>query len=356
MRLELYIIYSTLLIIIVSIFIFTINNQYLVYTIEKLEEDIIINLPIAIWVIIPTIILMIMSVIHILFYGTKINFKVKRLEKDIETLEDSIYWSLLEEPRKYTFKSKRLKEIILVLSAFKLKIDHFNSLSIQKKSSEKIKKILYLLQDIESGQYVDLKNYKLKNNLSKDNAILVKNLLNLLDKDINFIEDVLEHKDRYNIKVFKKALSLFATQTDFNKVKKYINVFDIENFMILLKRTIINNKLYFTKDILMQFILKFNVTLKCSHFMLIAEITKEQFPPTENLKIFKILEGKYVAAQTSYLYLLFDYEMVDKAQEYLSEYDSNDFIRFRALYDLKKDYKKYRITDLMRVHQICNDS
>lgn len=90
--------------------------------------------------------------------------------------------------------------------------------------------------------------------------------------------------------------------------------------------------------------------------MVIVEIIKEQFPPIENLQIFKILEGKYPAAQTSYLYLLFDYEMIDRAKDYLNEQDSQDFIRFRALYDLKKHYKKYKITDLMRTHHICNDS
>lgn len=356
MRLGSYIIYSSLLIIITAFFIFTINNEYLAYTIEQVKEDIIIKLPIAIWMILPTGLLMIFSIFHIFYFGIKMNFRIKRLANDLDTLEDSIYWSLLQEPKKRYFKSKKFREVALTLSAFKLKIDNFNSLSIYKKSSKKIESILYILQNIESGKYEDLKSHKIESYLSKDNDILIKNYINLLEKDSNFIESVLDNKNRYNIKVVKKALNIFATQTDFNKVRKYINIFDIDNFFVLLKRTLINNKLFFTKDILMQFVLHFNINLKCSHFMAIAEITKEQFSPTENLKIFKILEGKYIAAQTSYLYLLFDYEMIEKSKEYLNEQDSQDFMRFRALYDLKKTYKKYKITDLMRTYQICNDS
>ena len=48
--------------------------------------------------------------------------------------------------------------------------------------------------------------------------------------------------------------------------------------------------------------------------------------------------------------------MIDKAGEYLDEHDADEFMRFRALYDLKKTYTKYKIKDLINIKHICNDS
>ena len=88
---------------------------------------------------------------------------------------------------------------------------------------------------------------------------------------------------------------------------------------------------------------------------MIADISKKRFSPDENLKLFKAYAGKYNKAQTAYLYLLFDYEMIEKAGEYLNEHDPHEFMRFRALFDLKKEHTKYKITDLMNIKHICND-
>jgi len=99
-----------------------------------------------------------------------------------------------------------------------------------------------------------------------------------------------------------------------------------------------------------------NGELKCSDFLSIANITKKQLLPDDNLKLFRGYDGKYIKAQIAYLYLLFEYEMIDKAGEYLQEHDADEFIRFRALYDLKKEHNKYKITDLINIKHICNDA
>ncbi len=86
------------------------------------------------------------------------------------------------------------------------------------------------------------------------------------------------------------------------------------------------------------------------------QCAKRQLSPDENLRVFSNYQDRYTKAETAYLYLLFDYEMIEMAGEYLDEHDIDEFIRFRALYELKKTYTKYKITDLINIKHICNDS
>ncbi len=53
--------------------------------------------------------------------------------------------------------------------------------------------------------------------------------------------------------------------------------------------------------------------MKCTDFLLIANVTKKQLTPDENLKLFRDYQSRHQRAETAYLYLLFDYEMIDKA-------------------------------------------
>ncbi|HHB95251.1 MAG TPA: hypothetical protein ENK88_08910 [Campylobacterales bacterium] len=126
--------------------------------------------------------------------------------------------------------------------------------------------------------------------------------------------------------------------------------------MILINRVTREDDLGLTVTILDEFIVDLNSELKCSDFLFIANITKKQLLPDDNLKLFREYDGKYIKAQIAYLYLLFEYEMIDKAGEYLQEHDADEFIRFRALYDLKKEHNKYKITDLINIKHICNDA
>ncbi len=110
----------------------------------------------------------------------------------------------------------------------------------------------------------------------------------------------------------------------------------------------------FTKDILDTFIVVLESKLSCADYLKIATSMMHQLSPDENLKLWREYESKYVEAQIAYLYLLFDYEMIEKAGEYLEEHGEDEFKRFRALFDLKKEHKKYKITDLMNIRHICD--
>ena len=346
MRIWLYIFASIILMVIIGMFIFTFNpNDY-----SHILFGVPVTLPIAVWFVIPMFLLMIASVIHMMFYGAKNFFRFKRWEKDSKTLTDALYWSLLNEPREHKFNLKRLR-----VNASLLQVANIKLTGTIDGVSEKIHSALNIISELDKGNCVDFREKKLAHELSFDNPLVIQNHFNCLDKDDSFIETVLQNQESYSVEVFDKALNLFATTTNFPKAKKYLNIFDRDAFMNLISRITYDEDLGLTQPILDEFILALNSKLKCSDFLLIADISKKRFSPDENLKLFKAYAGTYNKAQTAYLYLLFDYEMIEKAGEYLREHDAHEFMRFRALFDLKKEHTKYKITDLINIKHICND-
>jgi len=345
MRLGLYVIASIILMIIIGAVVYSIIPTNYIYSYLGFPID----LPIAVWIIIPMFLLMLASIVHMMFYSAKNFFKFKKWEKEASKLNDALYWSLLHEPKTHKFNLPKLKESASLLSVASVTVN-----GTVDTVSEKLRDALTLLSEIDRGEYVDLKSKKLAHILSSDNPIVQKNMINRLNKVDGFTEEVLQNREKYNDSIFNFALIKLANEANFIKARKYINVMNRESFLILLKRLTREDDLGITKDILGEFIVALEDELKCSDYLFISTLTMKQLSPDENLILWREYESKYPKAQIAYLYLLFEYEMIDKAGEYLDEHDEDDFKRFRALFDLKKEHKKYKITDLMNVRHICD--
>ncbi len=347
MRLGLYILASIVLMSAIGAYIYSINPNDFSYNLGGVD----IVMPIAVWVIVPMFILMVASLVHMMFYGAKNFFKFKKWEKDSDNLNNALYWSILNEPKPHKFNLEKLRETATILKVSNIKVN-----GTVDGISDKLQSALNIITEIDKGECVDFKEKKLSNILSPSNPLVIKNQLNCLSKDKKFAEEVLDNKDKYSKSVFEKALKIFAKTQDFPKAKKYSKIFTRESFMRLINRVNRDNDLGLTTAILDEFIKDLHSELKCSDFLLIANIIKKQLSPDENLNLFKRYQAEYTKAETAYLYLLFEYEMIDKAGEYLDEHDADEFMRFRALYDLKKTHTKYKIKDLINIKHICNDS
>jgi hypothetical protein len=345
MRLGLYIIASILLMAIVGIFVYMIHPGN--YTYNELGFP--LELPIALWIVLPMFALMLASLLHMMFYGTKNFFKFKKWESDTNTLDDALYWALLHEPQAHKFNLPQLKQTASLLSVSSIKVN-----GKVEKSSEKLGEALSIVSAIERGEYVDLKVKKLSRVLSSNNPLVKKNTLNRLEQDETFAEEVIQDKLSHDDTLFKIALNKFAETTTFTQAQKYLTLFDKKSFMILIERVTDKNDLGLTKDILDKFIIELESSLECGDYLQMSTLMMKELSPDENLLVWKEYQSKYSKAEIAYLYLLFEYEMIDKAGDYLREHGEDDFKRFRALHELKKEDKKYKITDLMNIRHICD--
>ncbi|SFV53494.1 Arginine/ornithine antiporter ArcD [hydrothermal vent metagenome] len=306
------------------------------------------NFPIALWFVLPMVLFFIMTVSHMFFYGLKNYFLLKKWRKDTVALENALYWSLVNEPKdqKYAINEVRSSAVLLAKSTLVLN-DTVEGLS------PRLSRVVNIIQKIKNGEYVDLKELKMTKVFNAGNPILIQNRLNRLESDNKFVEDVMRAASDYSEMVQKEALEIFSRKEDFVKARKYVKVFDVKNFLVMLQRVQYDERLGLTPEIVSEFVDVLD--LKCEDFITIASITKKYFKPDENLLLFKAYQDKNEKAQNAYLYLLFEYELLDQVLKYLEEHDENDFMKFRALYTLKQEHGKFKLEDIIDIKSICNE-
>ena len=344
MRVGLYIFASLVLIGIIGAVTYTINPNH--YVVELMGIN--FNFPIALWFILPMVLLFLFTLTHMFFYGLKNYFLIKKWQKDSHTLEDALYWSLVNEPKEQKYSINEVAASAVLLGKASINIsDNVEGLT------PRLARVVNIIQKIKNGEYVDLKENKMSKIFNPGNPILIQNRLNCLESDDNFVEGVMRSSSSYSEIVQAEALETFARKENFEKARKYAKVFDVKNFLVMLNRVSQQDKLGLTTEILTEFV---NVLeLKCEDYIQIAVITKKYFKPEENLILFREYQIKNEKAQNAYLYLLFEYELLDQVSTYLDEQEEDEFMKFRALYTLKREHNKFKLEDIIDINSICSE-
>ncbi|NOR56187.1 MAG: hypothetical protein GQ531_08255 [Sulfurovum sp.] len=342
MRLGLYTFAALALIAIVGAVVYVENPNN--YALEFMGIN--LSFPIAAWFVLPMLLLFFFTVLHMLYYGVKNYFLLKRWRKDTETLEDTLYWSVVQEPKEQKFAVKDVEKVAKLLEK--------TTLTVNEKVeglSPRLSNIVTEIENIKAGEYIDLKEKKLSKVFKEGNPLLIQNQINQLSVDDKFVETVLRGNTEYTALVIQKALSIFSEKSDFTKALKYTKVYDTQAFLQLLKRVSEEDKLGLTPDVLLSFIEELDFS--CEVYIEIASCTKKYLTPDENLALFKRCQEEDKKAQSAYLYLLFEYELLDDAEKQLDEYELDEFMNFRALYTLKKEHNGYRLSDVFDKASLC---
>jgi hypothetical protein len=343
MRLGLYIFAALTLMGITGALAYTVNpNNYIV---EFMGIN--FNFPIAVWIVFPMGILVLFTAMHMFYYSLKGYFKLKKWQKDASTLDDALYWALVSEPKEQKYAMEEVRGSAVLLGKSSL-----NVLDSVEGLNPRLSKVLNIINKIKNGEYVDLKENKMSKVFTEGNQYLVQNRLNRLQNDPEFVEEVMRSSSQYSQQVQKQALDIFARRETFYKARKYAKIFDAESLHVMLERVAHEEEMDITAEILNDFVdaLKLN----CTDFMKIANVTKKVFSPDQNLALFKVYQEKYSKAEDAYLYLLFDYELLEEASNYLDEHEEHEFLKFRAFYELKKSHKKFKLDELVNINTICS--
>ena len=305
-----------------------------------------LTLPIAGWVALPLLLLYFMTILHIAYHSTRNYFQNRRWQKDAQTLKDALYWSLMHEPKPHNYTIDKIKEGAVLLNASTLNVTG----NIQG-LNDKLADALETIEEIKSGKYVDLSQKKLDKKLSNDNPWVVKNQINRLHLNQNYVEEVLFAKDNYNEAVLKEAMDIAVSQLELYKIKKYSALLRDEHFSKLIERLCNKDDSTTSMEMLEYFISLFK--LNCKRYMLIAKSIIKRFSPDENLTLFKKLIQKDEVASNAYLYLLFEYEMLDTVQTFLEEHDEYEFKPYRAYLILKRNKHNFKIDDIIDTSVVC---
>ncbi len=344
MRIGLYTFASLALIGLIAGFAYTVNPDNFVYEIAGIN----LNFPVALWIAVPMLILLVMTIFHMMYHGTKGYFARRKWIRDANELQDALYWSVLKEPKVHHFSIPEMKRGAALLSVSSLDVsDSVEGLS------DKLGKTINWVKKIKDGEYIDLKEKKIAKFLSRDNPVVVQNTLNRLKDNTEFAESILLSKSEYTDEVIEKALNMLVGKESFFKLRKFANMLNGSYLTKMLDRADTEEDIGLTADNVEFF--AHNIVLKCSEYMRLARSTIKKLTPDENLTLFKKMAAETESAQNAYLYLLFQYEMLDEAKAYLEESEEDDFKSFRALYTLKKGKYHYRVSDIISSANACNE-
>lgn len=345
MRLALYIFATFALMAIVAAFTYTVNPDH--YTIELMGIN--FNFPVAVWIVMPMVFLLVFTLVHMFFYGLKNYFILKKWQKDASTLEDALYWSLVNEPKEQKYGMDAVGSSALLLGKASLNVsDNVEGLT------SRLSRVVNIIQKIKNGEYVDFKEEKMAKVFNAGNPILIQNRLNRLESDDKFVEDVMKSTSEYSDVVQTEALETFARKENFVKAHKYAKVFDVKSFLTMLERVTEKDNLELTPEILTDFVKALD--LSCQDFIKIVSVTKKYFNPEENLTLFRSYQIENPKAQNAYIYLLFEYELLEQVAIYLNEQEDHEFIKFRALWQLKQEHTKYKLEDIIDIDSVCNET
>ncbi len=345
MKIGLYIALALLFIIATAVSTYMVNPGTFSFDVFGIHMP---KLPIALWVAIPVALFAIASVLHIVYYSAKNFFAVRRLRGDAKKLEDSVYWSLINEPTNISYSNEDMRKSAAMLSEAIL-----TPLSVESQDiSVRIREVAKVIKRINSGEYVDLKSQKFAKHLSENNIIIEKNNFNRLDSDPSFALKVVDFKDKYSDSLVEVALDKVIENEDLYTLKKYAKLLGKERFFKLLNRAV-NSKddIGLNLEMLKGYISEYD--LDCKDYHKISIISHGKFEPDDNLELFKDLANKDEAAMPSYIYLLFKYEMLDKVKDILEESSEDEFKAFRAFYTLKKSKYNYKIDEIVTIDNIC---
>ena len=298
-----------------------------------------LTLPVFIWVILPVFVLFIASVLHMAFYGAKGYFERNSIQKDLTKVISVISSRLLKKDSSVVFKTPELKEFNNILNQVNIELSKD---TISTESSE-IKKAVETLNKIKNHDYIPAKELK----LASDNELVKENVKNRIINDSNFAIEVLKSASNYDQETVELAFKESIENKSVATIKKAIEGVALTSAMVkelLIKDSKAANEMAFTNPEILQLIQDNKFTN--SELMEVAKNYKRTMSPEQLIKLFEDISSGNEKLTGAYLYVLFEYEMIDDVRGILVNSQKDEFIVFKAMLDLRDAGKHYTLDTL----------
>jgi hypothetical protein len=323
-----------------AVFAYTLSILPGDYTLDILNYH--FTLPISIWVVLPVLVLAVASILHIIFYGLKNYFSLKAVKKDSESIIFLINQRLLNQTSTKIFQNKYLKQLGQILGQLDIDVSNVDFSSDSKSINKTVEQILA----IKNGKYISSKELK----LPFDNPLMIQNLINKVNIDIDFALDVLKNSKKYDFSIIKKAFLKILESKSMTTIKNLVENLELDSDMLiaLLKKDSEQNVEFAMRNELILKLMK-KVELSNDQLIIIARTYKKTISPEQIIKLYEELTEYKEEYMSAYLFVLAEYEMIDKMRDILENSASHEFIIYKALVDLKDAGKNtYSIDTLQR--------
>lgn len=293
-------------------------------------------MPTALWVVVPVLILYIASVFHMSFYSMLSSFKLRKYDKDYEKIIEALAEAFLaKENREHSYKTPRYKLLGFVIDNSTL---FPSSLLKSGVEDEKLQNILTLIQNIQSGEVVDLKKYSLK----PQNQLVIQNDKNRYKKGNITAENILSHIANYDESLVREAYLDIVETAPLALIEQHKQFLTKDGLFIVLARINASKKpLEISNEALISLINALELDTK--DLIEISKALATSMIPEQRIKLFEILSEKREDAFEAYLFTLFDLEMIAPANELLQNTQDHEYQNFKAYSALKECGKNFNI-------------
>ena len=291
-----------------------------------------ISLPIAVWVILPAFILFIFTVLHLIFFGALGFARMRKIRKDGEKLLENSKNALLGRVVDNEYKTDMFKLPGSILPLLNIDPKRYADYRVY---DDGIQDILDVKRKVYSGEVVDLSSFGLRN----DNALVLLNHNNKLATDKSYASTILKKcDDKALCQNAHLALASYASMDE-------INGYDVEPtrelFDTLVDRINANeNALDFSDDMMVEYLRKLNFSV--NDFIQLAKRLKTKMNPDRFMMLFEKLAHEFPnEAGEGYLYILFEYQMMDHVRDFLENSTENEYKKYKYMLFLKDSGKNF---------------
>jgi len=298
-----------------------------------------------IWFMAPLVALFAFSLMHILFYSLINYLNNNATKRDINKLKTIINQRILNNNiDTSSIKSEQIKDIAKLIGMLKIDVAD-GDFAFDEDMASNLK---YLTQ-IKRGKYVHPKHI----NLDVNSSYYHQNIINQINHKDSFAKEVFTSQDeeKYNDELRHYALCEIIKS---NKIEDIISIIGghkicDKGLMKLLKKDAKCNEKKTNECLKNSDILDFVKDTKLSkeQYLEIAKDYLKNCDPDRLISLFDDLKSNDENAMEAYLYILAQYEMLDKLRDILSSLKPNEAKPYKALLDLKDASKQYKISDFI---------
>lgn len=334
MGIKRYIGFSVLLILIVGLYVYSVQNGE--YSIQFLSFS--LSLPIAIWILAPLILLFILTLLHLIFYSLLNYSRNRNYIKDEISIIETIKFLLLQEEDKKRFKTKPYKNLVSILKQLKLDVKDNTFTSIY----EDLNTLVSQIKDIKTGKYVNEKAIKLDANSS----LAKQNLINKINEQVDYALDVLKKADQFSHEIVKIAYMNVLENKSMTTIKKVYEKVKLDKKMALklFLKDIDNKEFRLSKEEILK--ITKNLDYSKEEYLTLARLYKKALSPDDLIELFETLSQNVEVATSAFFYVLLELEMIEKLKGLLSSCATEEYLVFRAILDLKDTGKHYSLDDI----------
>ncbi len=294
-----------------------------------------LKLPVAIWVTLPAFLLYLATVFHMMFYGTLALARRRRLKKESNRFVEAAKNALLGKEVTTEFKTDIFKLPGAILPLLNFDPKRYASYRIY---DDDIQDALEAKTRVLHGEVVDLSKFSLR----PDNALVLKNLENRLKEDPYSAEEILRNKcvDKHLCEEAKLAFATYAKKED---LKRY-NIEPSKAYFDILTGRIgaSKNPLDLSDQEIIDYIKQLDFTSE--DFVALAKKLKTRLNPDRMILLFERLVHEFPhTAGEAYLFVMFEYQMIDKVREFLDNANEDEYPKYRYLLALKDAGRNFDI-------------